>query len=51
MPRDLNFPDELGRLREFLSERGREAPGFVKNNVAIDRYDALLFEEILDAKA
>ncbi len=51
MPEDLNAPDELERLRAFLSERGGEAPGFVKNNVAIDRYDARLFEEVLDAEA
>ncbi len=51
MPKDLNRPDELERLRAFLSERRAEAPGFVKNNVAIDRYDARLFEEMLDAEA
>ncbi|QIN81077.1 hypothetical protein GBA65_21815 (plasmid) [Rubrobacter marinus] len=51
MHRDLNGADELGRLRAFLSERRGEAPGFVKNNVAIDRYDARLFEEMLDAEA
>ncbi len=51
MPEDLNAPDELERLRAFLSERGGEAPGFVKNNVAIDRYDARLFEEVLDAES
>lgn len=57
MPPDLGNPgdkpgepDELGRLRAFLSERA-EAPGLVKNNVELDRYDARLFRELLDAEA
>lgn len=60
MPEDLSNhppgepsggPAELDRLRAFLSERSPEAAGFVKNNVGIDRYDARLFAEVLDAEA
>ncbi len=42
-------PDGLDALRAFLSERGL-AEGFVKNNVGVDRYDARLFSEVLDAE-
>lgn len=42
-------PNELDGLRAFLSERGL-AEGFVKNNVGIDRYDARLFSEVLEAE-
>lgn len=40
---------ELAGLRAFLSERGL-AEGFVKNNVATDRYDVRLFSDLLDAQ-
>lgn len=53
MPADLGntgAPDDLASLRAFLSERA-EAPGFVKNNVGLDRYDARLFRELLEAES
>ena len=52
MPRDMSGPgshDELDKLRVFLSER-REASGFVKNNVGVDRHDTGLFGDVLEAE-
>lgn len=50
MPRDMSNPgDELGSLRAFLSER-RLSGGFVKNNVELDRFEAGLFRDVLDAE-
>lgn len=40
--------EELDRLRGFLADCA-EAPGFVKNNVRLDRYDVRLFGELLEA--
>lgn len=39
----------LAGLRAFLSERGL-AEGLVVNNVRLDRYDARLFSDVLDAE-
>ncbi|WP_166180830.1 hypothetical protein [Rubrobacter tropicus] len=50
MPRDMSGPsDELDRLRAILSER-RLSGGFVKNNVELDRFEAGLFRDVLDAE-
>ena len=50
MPRDMSNPgDELDGLRAFLSER-RLSGGFVKNNVELDRFEAGLFRDVLDAE-
>ena len=61
MPRDMSGPgrpepggppepaDELAKLRAFLSER-RGSSGFVLNTVGVDRHDARLFADVLDAE-
>ncbi len=41
--------DDLAGLRAFLSERGL-AEGLVVNNVKLDRYDARLFSDVLEAE-